>query len=565
MEGQSVIYRNETIVVLNSSNYNYPIFQQEISQGILLILEGRIFGESFESIAAELKSVGADSMDDRLTHYSFNLDGEFFFYKIDTRSNKILVVGDHLNRLPLYFGSDGQQWIVSRQISIAALFMRSKINKVNLAEFMVFDYNLSDRTWFDNLYFLQIDDFIEVDTLRNDLRVKRKPETYDFGNKTVGVITEDLLLNMADIFLQACSVRADEINVLSMSGGMDSRSVAAGLVKNSKALAGVTFENAEKTALYDSIIAEEIADSLGIKWHKVALSRDSFLEDVDSLMNIKMSIQPCRFYYLYQFCAEVQKKFGNDITFFTGDGGDKVFPDLGRNLKFNDDYKLFKFIIRENHEFSVEHASAIVGISSKDLENQIFSYIRSLPAKTSSNKLEQFILRARMKRYIFEGEDRNRNYFWSTTPFLSKRFFSLMMSISPQIKRQELFYFEFISRLNREVAEIRNENFSKGKFQVNKGLYSFIKGLSNQFLSRKSKEHLKSIFKSSSAPSDSARQYVSEIKRMLPANNLLDKKALSGSLSDYSTGQLSLILTYLKVSEFLKRENSEVEYLEEQV
>jgi hypothetical protein len=82
-------------------------------------------------------------------------------------------------------------------------------------------------------------------------------------------------------------------------------------------------------------------------------------------------------------------------------------------------------------------------------------------------------------------------------------------------------------------------------------LYSFVKKLSNQFLSRKSKEYLKSILKNSSSPSNSAKQYIEEIKKLLPLNNLMNSKIINDNLNDYSTGQLSLLLKYLKVEEIL--------------
>lgn len=555
LKSQQVIYDNKDFLVLNSSNYDYPIFHQNINEDIILILEGKIYGKTIESIITELKSTSLEKFDEQLSRLAFQLDGEFYFYKIDNSKGKITVFGDHLNRLPLYFGSVNQKWIISRQISFPQLFLKSKINRLNLAEFMVFDYNLDDRTWFENIYCLQIDDFIQIDTITNVLEVGKKNQTYNFNDKNQIKNTKALLINMAEIFTKACSDRAGMVNILSMSGGMDSRSVAAGLVKCNKHLSGVTFENAEKTALNDVIIAKEIADALNIKWQKISLTRDSFYSDVKSLMTVKMSIQPCRFYFLYQFCNEVKKKFGSDITFFTGDGGDKVFPDLTKGLKFNNNLKLFEFIIKENHEFSIKLASQITGVPENELGNQIFTYIKDLPSRTSAGKLEQFILRARMKRYIFEGEDRNRNYFWSTTPFLSKDFFSLMMSISPETKKQETFYFDFITQLNQEIAAIRNENFSKGKVQIGKGLYFFIKKLSNQFLSRKSKENLKSIFKNSSSPSNSAKQYIEEIGKLLPGNNLLDINFINHNLKNYSTGQLSLLLTYLKVDEITKATN----------
>jgi len=552
LDNQNIIFENRYYLVLNSSNYEYPVSQHIINQDITLIFEGKIYGETIESLIKPLKSIASELIDEKLSQYAFRLDGEFYFYKIDIKRNQITVFGDHLNRLPLYFGSKNQQWIISRQINLAQFFLKSKINRLNLAEFMVFEYNLADRTWFENIFCLQIDDYIQIDTENNNLQVRKKIETYNFENKIKFEDTKTLLKNMSNIFIKSCSNRAVNNNVLSMSGGMDSRSVASGLVKCNESFSGVTFENAEKTALYDAIIAKEIADTLNVKWQKISLTNESFSIDITSLMKIKMSIQSCRLYFLYQYCEEVKKIFGSKITFFTGDGGDKVFPDLTKNLTFNDDLKLFNFIIKENHEFTINLAAKITEVQEKDLEKQIFSYIQELPGITSSSKLEQFMLRARMKRYIFEGEDRNRNYFWSTTPFLSKDFFSLMMSIDAEIKKQETFYFDFISNLNRDVAAIRNENFSKGKLQIGKGIYFFVKKLSNRYLSRKSKEYLKSIFKNSTSPSNSAKRYIEEIRILLPINNLLNKKDLDKNLNNYSTGQLSLLLTFLKADEILK-------------
>jgi asparagine synthase (glutamine-hydrolysing) len=551
----NVIYKNKYFLVINSSNYDYPIVQKVINQDITIIIEGKIYNEAIGSVVKTLKSIASDQIDEKLSQYAFHLDGEFYFYKIDIRRNQIAVFGDHLNRLPIYFGSKNQRWIISRQISLTQSFLKSDISRMNLAEYMVFDYNLANRTWFEDIFYLQIDDYIQIDTENNNLEVRKKNETYNFEHKIKFTDDKILLKNMSDIFIKSCSDRAVNNTVLSMSGGMDSRSVASGLVKCNKSFSGVTFENAEKTALYDAIIAKEIADTLNIKWRKISLSKDSFNTDIVSLMKVKMSLQSSRFYFLYQYCNDVKNIFGSDITFFTGDGGDKVFPDLGKNLKFTDDLRLFRLIIKENHEFTINLAAKIVGVSEKELEKQIFSYIKELPGLTSSSKLEQFMIRARMKRYIFEGEDRNRNYFWSTTPFLSKDFFALMMSIDAEIKKQSTFYFNFISYLNQDVASIRNENFSKGKLQIGKDLYYIIKQLSNQFLSRKSKEYLKSIFKNSSAPSHSAKQYIEEIKGLLAITNSLNTKTIDKNLNNYSTGQLSILLTFLKVDEILKNNN----------
>ncbi|MBA3986982.1 MAG: hypothetical protein H0X63_10515 [Flavobacteriales bacterium] len=543
----NVIFKNKKFTILNLSINDYPIHNFKINENIFVVFEGKIYNKQVEEVLKDIEPYIIEKNEEKICKYLFELDGEFYFYICNIEINQISVFGDHLNRLPLYYGKKEKDWIISRNIKETQAFLKSKIKKLNLAEFFIFEYNLDDRTWFENIFSLRIDDFLKLEIDDNKLIVQKKHNFYNFNLKTNSTTDETLLNKMCETFLKSCTDRSTSTNVLSMSGGMDSRSVAAGLVKSGSNLKGVTFENAEKTSTYDVQIAEEIADILKIDWQKIVLTESSFLNDLDVLMKVKMSIQSARTYFLYKYCKEVKNIFGNEITFFTGDGGDKVFPDLTRGLTYVDDNSLLNLILNEHHEFSIQFAAKIIGVNEEALKNQIFAIIKNLNGETSGLKHEEFLLRGRMKRYIFEGEDRNRNYFWSTTPFLSKDFFTLMMSVENNVKNQKNFYSNFIIKLDRKTALIRNENYSKGKIKIGKGLYSLIKKFSNKVLSRKSKEKLKSVYKSSQPPKEIGIKYRDEINRLMPCNEILQEKLVKGKLNDFSTGQLSLLLSYLKV------------------
>jgi asparagine synthase (glutamine-hydrolysing) len=438
---------------------------------------------------------------------------------------------------------------VSRDITLVQKIINTPIKNLNLAEFFVFDYNLCDRSIFESIYQLQLFENLELNLKSGEFTAFEKKLRYNFHESEIKYLTDELLDNMVNKFLKACKNRGGEKNVLSLSGVMGSRSVAAGLKKIGMPVEGVTFQDEDKPAVNDVKLAEEIASSLGIKWSKILLTTNSFLNDLEEIIEFKLGIQPARFYYLFQYCKKVYELYGNRIVFWTGDGGDKVFPELTHGITFDQNQRLFNYIIKENYEFSIPEAAQLTGVSKKDLINQIWTTITSYPGKNSGDKLQYFYLSGRMKRYIFEGEDRNRNFFWSTNPFLSKQFFELIMKIHPSIKKDNHFYTKFIGKLDQKTANIRNENFSKGNIQLNRDLYRFFKNQANSLLSRKSKEYIKSLFKGGGRPNKAIREFKNEILNFEEGGQPINMKLVKSKFSNYSSAQLSLILTALKVNE----------------
>lgn len=546
-----VLFSNEQFKVVENYSYKeYPISTFQPNEDLIYLLEGKIFDQSVSNVFDTVISKYPDLQ--KLEEYIFQIDGEFYLYVLDLKNKAIIIYGDYLNRLPLFYGNKDNKWVISRDINQVQHYLQSPINKLNLAEFFVMDYNLEDRTLFEDVFTLQMENYLKVDLVKNQVEVLRKSFTNDFSKKDIQQITPTLINEMSTLFVEACSSRANGKSVLSMSGGMDSRSVAAGLDKAGKTFDGITFEDEEKRAANDVVIAKEIADALKVNWRKVNLSTDSFSQDAHDLTAYKLGLQSSRLYLSYQYCRKAGELLGSSVIFFTGDGGDKAFPDLTKGITFNDDQKLFDLIIMENYEFTIKEASSLVGVEESDLRNQIFNSIKNLPGSNSGLKYEQFILRGRMKRYVCEGEDRNRKFFWSTSPFFSKKFFSLMMKIDPSLKSDHDFYRNFISKINPAIAEIRNENLSKGKLTINKGFYNFVKRLVNKFLSRKLKESLKATFKSAKNPSHLAKLYQNEIQRYADGQHLIEMDNILPNLPKMSNGQLSLILSYVLVFDLLK-------------
>ncbi|WP_375585927.1 asparagine synthase-related protein [Cyclobacterium xiamenense] len=539
-----VLFSNERLVVTLNSSYDYPHEIRKTDTGEVLILEGKIYDRSTSALFDGLQErLGSEH---ELEQYLFDTDGEFYLYVIDLKNPTVKVFGDHLNRLPLYYGSRDGRWIVSRDIGFVQEYLRAPMDPLHLAEFLVFDYNLAQHTLFDQVFHLQIDEKLVVDSTLGEVTALTRHFSYDFSSKPIDRVDQPRLQKMASVFLRASKQRATALNILSLSGGMDSRSVAASLHKGGATLTGITFEDEEKSAANDVLIAREIAETLQMNWQKIDLTSASFLEDIEETIRFKMGIQPARFYFLNQFCKKVFHRFGADITFFTGDGGDKVFPDLTNSIDFSDDRKLVDLILRENYEFSISEAARLAGIDPEVLSQYIYQTIAGFPGKTSGRKHEYFLLTCRMKRYIFEGEDRNRRFFWATTPFLSRPFFDLMVQIHEDVKRSDDFYKRFIRQLNEEVAAIRDENYSSGKVTVSKNFYRWVKNKANSLLSRKQKEKLKAVFEGRKA-SKTIAGYKDLILNWETKESPIDLALAQKNIDQYSQGQLSLITTALLV------------------
>ncbi len=550
-ENCKTLLSNDFLTVFSPVNDFYPFIIEKLNGEITYVLEGKIYDKSMNDIKYFITQNHDDH--NKIESFLANVDGEFYLYFIDSEKNQVTVYGDHLNRLPLYYGKSDKRWIVTRNISHAIDFLSSKIIDVNLAEYLVFGFNLKERTIYSNINSLQMENKIEINLKTSSLLTVKKRNLYNLSEKKIVDFSPALLKQLKDLFVESCRNRADENNVLSLSGGLDSRAVASGLKEAGIDFKTVSYEDEEKTAITDVKIAEEISKKLKTEWLKIPLSSKSFLNDINELNESKCGYQPPILYFLNQYLKAVNKNYGSKIVFFTGDGGDKVFPDLSRGINFNNDKKLFKQIIYENYVFSIKEASKLTKVPYKKLKNFLFESIASLNGNNSKEKHEYFLFSCRARRFLFEGEDRNRQHFWATTPFYGRKFFNLIMVLDYKIKQSPDFYGNFLNILNHDIAEIRNENISSGKIVINKTFYKFAKKMADKLLSRRNKEIIKSIIKHSKSPSITRQKYLEQINLKISGCESIDRKYLKKELGTFSLQQTSLILSIINVEDLISK------------
>ena len=437
----------------------YPVRAVE-TEAFTVLLEGRLYDVT--DVEAELRTVARRlAADDAafLSEWVQHRDGEFLVLAFDRRSGDLALVTDALGRLPVYHATVGDAVVVSRELKFVREFARRlgaplRVDRRSVAQLLLFGYPLGSRTVFAGVHqvppgsCVRVGDDIDVTSLtRLDVEEKRHSDRSREANARA----------LTARFVEACANRADlpGPTVVSLSGGLDSRAVAAGYDEVGTSFTAATFEQ-PGNATREAHVAERIADALGVDWELCTVSDSPDLRS--TLLETKQGMNYLQMAYVLDFFEQLRARHGS-LTYVTGDGGDKAFPDLSPPRRFASLDELTRYTVEENSKFSLEQAANLTGVDEATLLDSVRARLRSYPESDLGEKYVHFLVRERGVNWLNHGEDRNRYYFWSTSPFYSLPFFRYALNCPNDQKRRNKLYVAFLSELAPDLVEIPYANF----------------------------------------------------------------------------------------------------------
>jgi asparagine synthase (glutamine-hydrolysing) len=159
--------------------------------------------------------------------------------------------------------------------------------------------------------------------------------------------------------------------------------------------------------------------------------------------------------FILPFFDSLQQIEGRGMRFLTGDGGAilKGKSAVGRTL--NQD-TLRRFLLAHNSIFPLATVAALTGVSRLDIVGALDERIASYPEADLEEKYGHFLLFDREFKLVFESVDRNRSFFWSTSPFYGGEFFSRAMRCPAQLKVNFLLYRHFMECLNPTLVDLES-------------------------------------------------------------------------------------------------------------
>ena len=476
-----VAYESGSVVVGYTSYPSYPV--QEIERDrYLFVLEGHVYDWEQGQVSDRLDAL-ADATDgfadrEKLESWVASIDGEFLLCVVDRGSEDLTVVTDCLGRLPAYHGSREGRTVLSRQhrtvveaLSSSSSGSKSKpgsesasgsgatptFDRLAVGQYLLFGYTLGRRTLIDGIETLP--PAARVSMADDGARVTRL-STFDFDAKAHRDRSlEANVTELVERFVAACRTRAErsgERNLISLSGGLDSRAILAAFVENDLSCTAATM-NHDAVAGSDVSIAGGLASEYGIDWRCYDLP-EADEEVFRTHLRTGDARDPLAIAHIHGFFERLIAEHGA-MTYFAGDGGDKALPDVTPTRRIEDIDALVAYVIEANRRFTLADAAEISGVAESAISRSIRDRLASYPETSSDGKYVHFLVHERARNWLFEAEDTNRRYAWSPSPFYSLPFFRYAMNCPDEQKRHYRLYSSFLSELSPTAAGVPNANF----------------------------------------------------------------------------------------------------------
>ncbi|MFC1555704.1 asparagine synthase-related protein [candidate division KSB1 bacterium] len=476
----------ETDLKIGYTKYDgYPVTIKN-SDGSILYFEGYNYNENQDKFIEELNAITNKyihhnkAIDYLLKERLLKSDGDFIFLKYDPVANTIIVINDVLGRLPLYYYQENDKILVSREIKfILNLINRNTVNRTAVNQNLLFGYTLGNATLYQNIFSLKPGTILKIDLKSSSLSLENY-HSFNFDEKeNHNRSVKENAVELASLFSKACKNRSDMpgLNIVSLSGGLDSRSVAACLHKNKIPFISASFLDYEKDSSADINIAEKLAKILNTEWKLVKL-QPAKGKDHLQLLAWKCGLNYLGMSFILQYFEKLIDFYGSRLVFFTGDGGDKLLPQIEPNIKIKNIGELAEYIYKRNRLFLLSEVSNLTGTSEKIILDELLENLSLYPERDFNNKYLHFMLFERGFKWLLEGEDRNRCSFWSVSPFYSTPFFNYAMNCPAKQKNQYQLYRHFLSNISKEIAEVDYPNINRSilskKLTIRHVLNSFL-------------------------------------------------------------------------------------------
>ena len=444
---------------INISAIEYPKYSiKEIQNArFSFYIEGCTYG--ITDIETVLNTIAEDYFShhktEKLKSFIENTDGEYIILCKNNATEDFFVFNDYLGRLPLYYYTSKNEFIISREISTIVKTYQLQTEILSSVEFLLLGYPLGNKTLYQSCFRLDSASLLDYSVQKKLIKTVQLINL-DFSESNTDIKdTTEASIFLKELFLKSVKARAQEQNniVLSLSGGLDSRAILSAFQHLNIPHHLSTYTYGTSTDK-DVEIAQQLANTYQNKLSLVALNASN--DYSDTLFQMKQGLNYLGMSFILEFLEKLQ---GNYNYYWTGDGGDKLLPDIRPLRSIFSVKDLRNYILQTQQIYTPKTLSSIFPISEKDIYHQLYQHLDSYPEKNNADKYKRFLLKERASKWLFEGEDRNRYFMPSITPFYAVPFYRFAMSIPDKLKSDFKLFRNFLNLLDPQMAKINNANW----------------------------------------------------------------------------------------------------------
>ncbi|MDP2983263.1 MAG: hypothetical protein Q8O92_08040 [Candidatus Latescibacter sp.] len=489
-----ILFRGTNFILAFTGYGNYPV-TTFTRRDFHFALEGYIYNKPREVMESELLELADLLFQNRetgkelLRKWLLDADGEFIVCIQNRNSGEIILFNDLLGHLPLYFSKNEDYFLISREIGVFQEFLSPvALDRMAMAQYLVFAFPLGERTLFENVTRLKQGAILYCSPHFPYTVIESLHELNFEEKRYASLSLEDNIEASISLLEKACRDRAGASgasrNILWLSGGLDSRTVGAGLKRAGVPFEGITFLDYYGTSILDVEIAEQVANAFRIDWRKVDLPMPSGM-DTYTLLRIKCGLNYFGMKFIIPYYREIQSLYGPDFSQFNGNTG-MILRDYraAKRLKSPDD--MVKYILSKGGRylmmglFSISEAARLTGIPERELIGELRRVLSSYPEESFEQKYVHFVFSGYCYNWHYEGIDMQRFFFWPHIPLESTPFFLYIMNCPDVQKQYYTFFRQLITRLSPETLDIHNASWNSSIHSKKKLLYFFLRSCYNR-------------------------------------------------------------------------------------
>lgn len=301
------------MIFFNGEIYNYKELKEE------LVKKGETFktDSDTEVVLRMYEVYGADSIS--------KLRGMFAFAIYDLESEKILLARDFFGIKPLYFLAEGDT-VTAFASEIKAFkgypYFRPRVNDRAVYNYLSFQYNPLEETFFEGVYKLPPAHYMEVDVKTGEAKIEKY---WQFEFNQDNSLEEDatkkkILETMKDSV--AHHMIADVPVGSFLSGGVDS-SIIATLMQKVRGEKKIKTFTVGFESLTEGAEAKETSEPLGTDHREITVSADEYFASLESVaFHFDEPVADPSAVGLYFLAREARKEVK---VVLSGEGSDELF------------------------------------------------------------------------------------------------------------------------------------------------------------------------------------------------------------------------------------------------
>jgi asparagine synthase (glutamine-hydrolysing) len=448
--------RNAELELYISTYKNYP-FRTFAVGDLIVLFEGYIYDlppNLFEEQIAEI--LQKDDFLDLLARWISERDGEFMVLIFDFRRIRIHVFNDLFGRLPLYYHSENEQFLISREISVVLDTVQPKSDPLSLASHLLLGFAIGNRTVHEGVHTLPGHSMIRIDMKHKSFAVKTYSDPSELLKKKDPTISPEQLKDE----LSSALKRRIEVcgpSGLALSGGLDSRIIAGMLEEAGIKIPSFTYTRSKDSNDIDVRSARQVAERFNLgALHEIVDLSEVEQKQIDDLLRIKCGQNFLAMAYILPFLDLFRQR---ELCQITGDGGDKTLERIYPLRKLSSEKELLNYVLKKHAQMPLAKVAEQTGIEASVIMKHLSTVLNANKTLTFQERYAAFILKERGMNWLFEGEDRNRYYSWSTTPYYSPSFVKLSLAVPVIEKQHGRLFTSILSLLPGQTQNIINPNW----------------------------------------------------------------------------------------------------------